>query len=272
MGVSLATVASSLTTVGYAAMGAVAGGQLSNKVPKLLSGQMSLSGNAADVVLDAILFCVAAVQLAKTAGLVGKVQYAELEGLPGSYAREAGERALAGEVAAVSKDGRYEVATFAGGCFWGTELHFQRVPGVIATCVGYTQGEVEAPTYEQVCSGTTGHTEATQLIFDPAVCSYERLCETLFQTIAPDATALNRKGNDRGTQYRHGVYTHTPAQAGAAAQVRDKEQRFYGDVPIVTELKPASVFWPAEDYHQRYLEKGGQSAAKDAKESVRCYG
>ena len=138
--------------------------------------------------------------------------------------------------------------------------------------MGYTQGAVDAPTYEQVCSGATGHTEATQLIFDPEVCSYERLCETLFQTIAPDATALNRKGNDRGTQYRHGIYTHTPEQAAVAASVRDAEQKVYGDVPIVTEIKPSTVFWPAEDYHQRYLEKGGQSAAKNARESVRCYG
>ena len=75
-----------------------------------------------------------------------------MEGLPGSYAREAGERALTGEVGALSKDGKYEVATLAGGCFWGTELHFQRIPGVVATCVGYTQGDVEAPTYEQVCA------------------------------------------------------------------------------------------------------------------------
>jgi len=204
--------------------------------------------------------------------VIGGVNYEELEGLPKSYAREAGERAMASEVSALSKDGRYEVATFAGGCFWGTELHFQRIPGVVATCVGYTQGSVDRPTYEQTCSGTTGHTEATQLIFDPAVCSYELLCETLFRTIAPDATSLNKKGNDRGTQYRHGVYTHTDQQAKAAALVFASEQRMYGSVPIVTELKPATVFWPAEDYHQRYLEKGGQSAAKNEQTAVRCYG
>lgn len=158
------------------------------------------------------------------------------------------------------------------GCFWGTELHFQRTPGVIATCVGYTQGSVDAPNYQQVCAGTTGHTEATQLIFDPEVVAYETLCAKLFSTI-PDATQLNRVGNDRGTQYRHGIYTHTPAQAEKARAALETEQKQrYFETPIVTEVKPAGVFWPAEGYHQRYLEKGGQSAAKDAQEIVRCYG
>ena len=314
MGISLSTISSSLTTVLYGAMDAVAANGLADKVPRLARGEVTDGGQVGDLGIDAILFCVAAVQLGKAAGVIGKVEYATLEGLPRSYAYEAGERAVAGEVAAFSKDGRYEVATFAGGCFWGTELHFQRIPGVVATCVGYTQGDVDAPTYEQVCSGSTGHTEATQLIYDPSVTSYELLCQKLFVTIAPDATALNRKGNDRGTQYRHGIYTHTAAQAEAAARVFQSEQQMYGDVPIVTELKPATVFWPAEGYHrvlaanppdacprhdcmhgweepspssstladeiespspvsaERYLEKGGQSAAKNAKETVRCYG
>ena len=97
-------------------------------------------------------------------------------------ALEAGEHALRGEVPTRTSDG-YEVATFAGGCFWGTELHFQRIPGVVATCVGYTQGAVERPSYEQVCSGTTGHTEGLQLSFDPAVVSYEALCEKLLAVV-----------------------------------------------------------------------------------------
>ena len=91
----------------------------------------------------------------------------------------------------------WEIATFAGGCFWGTELHFQRVPGVVSTCVGYTQGRVEKPTYDGVCAGKTGHTEACQVIFDPKKCSYTELCETLFKTIDP--TLVNRVGNDYGT-------------------------------------------------------------------------
>jgi len=267
--ISITAIASSLTTILYLTLWGVAGSQLVGKLPRLISGTASPDGNLA---VDLVLFLAATFQLAKTAGILGKIDYASLEGLPTSYANEAGERALASTVSATSKDGCFEVATVAGGCFWGTELHFQRMPGVIATCVGYTQGSVDAPTYEQVCSGSTGHTEALQLIYDPAVCPYERLCEKLFETIAPDATALNRKGNDRGTQYRHGIYTHTEAQAAAAAAVFESEQRLYGSVPIVTELKPATVFWPAEGYHQRYLEKGGQSAAKGARESVRCYG
>jgi len=268
----LTNLASSINTILYATLGLVAGNGLVTKLPQLLDGTITAGVQIGDVAVDGVLAVVAVVQLGKMAGVIGKVDYAALEGLPKSFAYEAGERALAGEVSAMSKDGRYEVATFAGGCFWGTELHFQRIPGVVATCVGYTQGSVDAPTYEQVCSGTSGHTEATQLIYDPAITTYSELCETLFKTIAPDATALNRKGNDRGTQYRHGIYTHTTAQAEAAASVFASEQRMYGTEPIVTECKPATVFWPAEGYHQRYLEKGGQSAAKNARENVRCYG
>ena len=248
----IANVAGTINTALYAAMGLVAGKGIVTKLPSVFSGQLA-GIQLGDVVIDVVLFAVAALQLGKMAGIIGKVDYEQLEGLPVSYAKEAGERALAGEVAATSADGQFEVATFGGGCFWGTELHFQRIPGVIATCVGYTQGGVHAPTYEQVCSGTTGHTEATQLIYDPDVCSYERLCETLFQTISPDATKLNQKGNDRGTQYRHGIYTHTEAQAAAAARVFDAEQRMYGADPIVTELKAATVFWPAEGYHRARL-------------------
>lgn len=198
-----------------------------------------------------------------------EIDYAGLEGLPGSFAREAGERALAGEVPVQSKDGKYDVATFAGGCFWGTELHFQRMPGVIATAVGYTQGEEDKPTYSDVCTGATGHTEGLQLIYDPKLVSYETLCRKLLSTINP--TLRNRVGNDRGTQYRHGVYPHSDAQWQTAERVLKEAQAAY-DRPIVTELKRATIFWPAENYHQRYLEKGGQSAAKDAAEKVRCYG
>lgn len=272
MGLSLSTVSSSITTILYAVLGATATSGLVDKVPKLMAGDITAGVQVGDVAVDAALFCVAAVQLGKIVGIIGGVDFDSLEGLPKSFAYEAGQRATAGEVSGLSKDDRYEVCTFAGGCFWGTELYFQRIPGVVATCVGYTQGGVERPTYEQVCGGMTGHTEATQLIYDPTVVSYELLCETLFQTVYPDATALNRKGNDRGTQYRHGIYTHTAAQADAAVLVREREQQRYGDVPIVTEIKPAMIFWPAEGYHQRYLEKGGQSAAKNARERVRCYG
>jgi methionine-S-sulfoxide reductase len=224
---SLPALASVANTGLYIALGSVAANGLMASIPRLVAGEQFTNAQYGDLAINTVFFLVAANFLAKSAGIIGRVNYASLEGLEDhlddkvrtrSYAREAGERALAGEVASLSKDGRYDVATFAGGCFWGTELHFQRVPGVIATCVGYTQGASNAPNYEQVCSGLSGHTEATQLIFDPEVCSYESLCSKLFSTI-PDATQLNRVGNDRGTQYRHGVSSHASASPTAQVQM-----------------------------------------------------
>ena len=143
---------------------------------------------------------------------------------------------------------------------------------MLATCVGYTQGYVSKPTYEQVCSGTTQHTEGIQLLYDPTVCSYERLVTQLFTTINP--TLLNRVGNDSGTQYRHGIYYHTKDQQEIATTIFQSIQAKYegNGGKVVTELLPATIFWPAENYHQRYLEKGGQSAEKNCEEKVRCYG
>ena len=149
-------------------------------------------------------------------------------------------------------------------------MHFQRIPGVVATCVGYTQGAVERPTYAQVCAGTTGHTEGIQLVYDAQVVEYEALCDKLLSTVDP--TALNRVGNDVGTQYRHGIYFHTAQQAAAAERAIARAQAGLGGRRVVTELKPAAVFYPAERYHQRYLQKGGQDASKGAVERVRCYG
>ncbi|KAH8071394.1 peptide-methionine (S)-S-oxide reductase [Aureococcus anophagefferens] len=197
-------------------------------------------------------------------GLVG---YATLDGRErDSFAREAGELALAGEVP--RRVGGSKVATFAGGCFWGTELHFQRIPGVAATRVGYTQGWAGEPNYDQVCGGQTGHTEALQLLYDPNVVSYEARCYKLLDTVDP--TVLNRVRGDAGTQYRHGIYP-TQEQAEAAAAVVEATQAKYAE-PVVAEVKDAAVFWPAENYHQQYLEKGGQDASKDATAEVRCYG
>jgi len=197
-----------------------------------------------------------------------KIDYQSLDDLKlNSLAQQAGQWAAQGIVPTTYE--QYQVASFAGGCFWGTELHYQRIPGVIATCIGYTQGAVESPTYDQVCSGSTGHTEGVQIIYDPTVVSYERLLTKLFSTIDP--TLLNQVKNDRGTQYRHGIYYHTEEQLDAARQfIADNQPRFTD--PIVTQLNPAAVFWPAENYHQRYLEKGGQSAEKECEETVRCYG
>lgn len=187
----------SLTQLLNGVLFATSANGLSKTLPLLLSGE--LSDGLGGVALDALFLAVSSFSLVRS---FAKVDYTELDGPDeGSFAREAGEWALAGEVPVLSKDG-LEVATFAGGCFWGTELHFQRVDGVVATCVGYTQGAVERPNYEQVCSGSSGHTEGIQLTFDSSVISYEQLCLKLLSTM--DATLLNRVGNDRGTQYRHG--------------------------------------------------------------------
>jgi len=162
-----------------------------------------------------------------------------------------------------------ETATFAAGCFWGVQLAFQRVPGVVNSMVGYTAGHKIAPTYNDVCSGTTGHTEAVQMLFNPAVVSYKELLTVLFDRMDP--TTLNRQGNDRGTQYRSGIYYHTDQQKEIAENFIKEMQPKYKD-KIVVELKQAEKFWPAEDYHQKYLEKGGQGAKKGCLDPIKCYG
>lgn len=162
-----------------------------------------------------------------------------------------------------------ETATFAAGCFWGVQLAFQRVPGVVSTMVGYTAGQKLHPTYNEVCSGSTGHTEGVQMLFNPAVVSYKELLMVLFDRMDP--THLNRQGNDRGTQYRSGVYYHSEEQKSIALDFIKEIQPKYND-RIVVEVKQAEKFWPAEDYHQKYLEKGSQKAAKGCLEPIKCYG
>lgn len=147
-----------------------------------------------------------------------------------------------------------EVADFGLGCFWGAERTFWRLPGVWTTLVGYQGGYTPNPTYEEVCSGLTGHTEAVRVVFDPAVVSYERLLKTFWE--AHDPTQGNRQGNDVGTQYRSAVYTHSAAQAAAVTATRDAfqpELRALGLGAITTEIAPAGPFYPAEPYHQQYL-------------------
>uniref|UniRef100_A0A7S2G2J6 peptide-methionine (S)-S-oxide reductase n=1 Tax=Haptolina brevifila TaxID=156173 RepID=A0A7S2G2J6_9EUKA len=243
--------------------------RLTSSVPALVG---AAPPNYLGTALDAGFFLFGTKTLLEQAGIIGKSEYySDLEGGEvNSFAREAGEFALRGEVPSLSNAG-FEVATFAGGCFWGTELHFQRIPGVIATCVGYTQGNVEKPSYEQVCGGLTGHTEGIQLAFDPAVVRYDDLCDKLLAVLGTDVMEVNRVGNDRGTQYRHGIYPHTDAQAEAAGAAIARCQATKS-AKVVTEVKPATVFWPAEGYHQRYLQKGGQSAEKECIVPVRCYG
>ena len=165
-----------------------------------------------------------------------------------------------------------EEATFAGGCFWGVELAFQREPGVAATAVGYAMGDVPNPTYEAVCSGATGHTEAVKVMYDPALVSFERLCDLFWDRLGENRYAPNQVGNDRGTQYRHGIYYRDAAQRDVALKTFDVESARFPERKIVTEVLPLTIFYDAEDYHMQYLQKKGQSAKKNDEATIRCYG
>lgn len=145
-------------------------------------------------------------------------------------------------------------ATFAAGCFWGVEEAFRVLDGVEDTAVGYMGGEIENPTYEMVCSGETGHAEVVDIEFDPARISYLQLLDKFFSKHNP--TTLNRQGWDIGTQYRSAIFYYNEEQRLAAEQTKaalDRSGRF--ENPIVTEIVPATAFWRAEEYHQRYIEK-----------------
>jgi peptide-methionine (S)-S-oxide reductase len=149
-----------------------------------------------------------------------------------------------------------ETATLAAGCFWGVEETFRTTPGVLATAVGYTGGVRERPTYQQVCSGATGHAEAVRVEFDPEVISYAELLAVFWGL--HDPTTPNRQGPDVGTQYRSAIFTHSSEQEAVARASREAEERsgrHRGS--IVTEIVPAGAFWPAEDYHQQYYAKRG---------------
>ncbi|CAN0007099.1 unnamed protein product [Scytosiphon promiscuus] len=169
-----------------------------------------------------------------------------------------------------------KTATFAGGCFWGLELAFQRAKGVVSTQAGYAQGSVKNPSYSEVCSGKTGHTEAVQVLYDPSETTFENLLRIFFGR--HDPTQVNGQGNDKGTQYRAGVYFHDEEQVrwGHAQEVAEKffsEQKSERRLKkIATELEPVREFYEAEEEHQQYLQKGGQDARKEATETIRCYG
>lgn len=146
-------------------------------------------------------------------------------------------------------------ATFAAGCFWGIERSFRQVNGVTDAEVGYTGGSTKNPTYEDVCTGRTGHAEAVRVEFDPAQVSYEELLDVFWRI--HDPTQLNRQGPDIGSQYRSAIFFHDGGQEQAAQASKKKlEQSGAASRPIVTEIVPAATFWRAEDYHQRYLDKG----------------
>mgnify|MGYP001107625934 FL=1 len=146
------------------------------------------------------------------------------------------------------------------------------MPGVISTHVGYTQGHKESPTYEEVCTGTTGHTEAIRIVYDPNVVSYKSLVQLGLDRLGDNIYLLNQVGNDRGTQYRHGIYYHNDDQKRVADDLLNERRRSAGEREVMSELKKAQTFYMAEEYHQQYLLKGGQSAKKGADESIRCYG
>jgi len=197
--------------------------------------------------------------------------YAELTG----HCAEQARCAFLGQVRARCEQNHWAVATFAGGCFWGPQLVFDRIDGVVATSVGYTQGKLERPNYDKICSGRTGHTEAVQVYYDDAAVSYETLLAEFWRSIDP--TVVNGQGNDFGTQYRTGIYFHTSEQQRAAEASKAEEQKKYVQRSIATEVVQATIYWPAEEEHQNYLVRGGrfgiaQSSSKGCKDPIRCYG
>ncbi len=149
-----------------------------------------------------------------------------------------------------------EKATFGAGCFWGVEANFRQRKGVVSTRVGYSGGTLENPTYEDVCTDQTGHAEVVEVEYDPAQVSYDDLLNVFWS--CHDPTTLNRQGPDVGTQYRSVIFVHTPEQEAAAKASKERIQRSgkYRS-PVVTVIVRASRFYPAEDYHQQYLEKRG---------------
>ncbi|MGI8551883.1 MAG: peptide-methionine (S)-S-oxide reductase MsrA [Dehalococcoidia bacterium] len=156
------------------------------------------------------------------------------------------------------KNATIETATFGAGCFWGIEETFRQTPGVLTTAVGYLGGNLENPTYSDVCSGKTGHAEVVELTYDPLQVSYEELLQVFWEN--HDPTTLNRQGPDIGKQYRSAIFFHTPEQQATARCSKEQvEQSRHWRRPIVTEVTPASTFYKAEDYHQQYLAKRGLS-------------
>jgi peptide-methionine (S)-S-oxide reductase len=154
-----------------------------------------------------------------------------------------------------------EKATFGAGCFWGVEVAFRQIPGVVDAAVGYEGGTLPNPTYRDVCTDETGHAEVVEVTYDPARVSYDRLLDVFWE--GHDPTQRNRQGPDVGTQYRSAIFFHTPEQRKAAEASKERQEKS-GKYrrPIVTEITPASTFWRAEDYHQRYLEKRGLASCK----------
>ncbi len=161
------------------------------------------------------------------------------------------DRNAPAEPVKIDASGPTAIATFAGGCFWCMEPPYDKLDGVLATVSGYIGGETQDPTYEQVSAGITGHTEAVQVTYDPALVSYETLVEVFWRNIDP--TVPNRQFCDRGTQYRSGIFFHDAEQEAIALQSIEPVKQRFGQV--FTEITPASTFFPAEEYHQDYYQK-----------------
>lgn len=193
----------------------------------------------------------------------------KVESLPSHVLQAAGSQSAGDHV---DEDSPYHVATFGLGCFWGAELAFMRVDGVVGTRVGYSQGRTANPTYEQVCEGSTRHREVVLVVYDSRQVSYEQLLavamERLDATAAPAISLLLQEPDDmdENWQYKYGFHFHSEDQQQAAEAMLAKENR-YG-----VEVLKAATFYPAEENHQQYLYKGGQSTRKNAKERIRCFG
>ncbi len=151
-----------------------------------------------------------------------------------------------------SESAKTETASFGAGCFWQIEMAYRETEGVVDTAVGYEGGHVDNPTYEQVCTGETGHAEVTQVTFDPERVSYEELLEKFWEL--HDPTQVDRQGWDVGTQYRSVIFTNSPEQEAAAKASKERAQERFSN-PIATSIEPATGFWRAEEYHQCYLER-----------------
>ena len=157
------------------------------------------------------------------------------------------------------KEMSLETATFGAGCFWGVEAAFRQIDGVTRTRVGYSGGTLAHPTYEDVCSHTTGHAEVVEVTYDPERVSYDDLLDVFWMKHNP--TTRNRQGLDIGSQYRSAVFFHSADQEAAAIRTRDElQEKLHWPKKIVTEIVPATEFYEAEDYHQQYLEKRGRSS------------
>ena len=187
-----------------------------------------------------------------------------------------GERQLSAlrKQVAVSATGEQSAAlaaelVVAAGCFWGVELAFSRLPGVLSTEVGYVGGHTEAPTYRTVSRGDTMHAEAVRLTYDPSILSIDELLGVFFDV--HDPTSLNRQGGDVGTQYRSAIFYADAEMEAAARRARDAEAHRRGRT-LATTIEPLGPFTRAENYHQAYLQKGGQSALKGEEAPIRCYG